>query len=453
MTSPLHLVRSSADATRPAPVGSPSTAEAPAQGAANGSSGVANGSSGVSGKRSGPPPTGWHGRLAVVRERLAPVSERLAVVRYRTRHLRFLAWPLYGFLLWRYVADNGLPYQNDVVFCWLIGALVAGAVHSGYRGGWLRVLRDWIPVMGAVYVYSLLRGYGAHTPWAVHYAPQIAIDKVFGFGQVWTVRLQHWLYTPGHPHWYDYLCTTVYMSHFFAIFVVLAALWRRRHDRFTRLLAFYLALTFAGFATYILYPADPPWLAAQNAHLPQLTRVVSDVLTQSGLPRAGSIFENGSQFDNDVAAMPSLHAAYPMLLALFFWPTAGRKLRVLLAAYPLAMAFTLVYGAEHFVIDVLMGWLYAAVVVFGLGRLLDRRAAKRQARQARELLATRASATSDEPTGATATATARVRTAAVTAPASTTTPPTAAPAASPLTPTAAKAAKATKAAAATTTTS
>jgi membrane-associated phospholipid phosphatase len=173
------------------------------------------------------------------------------------------------------------------------------------------------------------------------------------------------------------------MSHFFAVFVIMAALWKRRHDRFTRLVALYLALTFAGFATYVLYPADPPWLTAQNGHLPELTRVVSDVLTQSGLPRAGSLFENGSRFDNDVAAMPSLHAAYPMMLALFFWPTAGRKLRVLLALYPLAMAFSLVYGAEHFVIDILIGWLYAAVVVLGLGRWLDRRAARKAQRVAR----------------------------------------------------------------------
>ncbi|PYC77986.1 inositol phosphorylceramide synthase [Streptomyces tateyamensis] len=301
-------------------------------------------------------------------------------LRARARYLRWLAWPVYFFALWRYIADNGVPYQNDLVFCWLIGALIAAAVHSGYRFGWLRVLRDWLPVMGAVYVYSLLRGYGAHTPWRVHWGPQLAFDKAVGLGQVWSVRLQHWLYTPGHPHWYDYLATAVYMSHFFAVFVIMAALWKRRHDRFTRLVAFYLALTFAGFATYVLYPADPPWLTAQNGHLPDLTRVVSDVLTQSGLPRAGSLFENGSRFDNDVAAMPSLHAAYPMMLALFFWPTAGRRLRVLLALYPLAMAFTLVYGAEHFVIDILVGWLYAAAVVLGLGRVLDRRAARQAAR-------------------------------------------------------------------------
>lgn len=307
---------------------------------------------------------------------------RLVTVRGKAQYLRLLAWPVYVVALWRSIDRDGLPYQNDLVFLWLMGALVAAGVHSGRRFGWLRVLRDWVPVMAAVYTYSLLRGYGAHTPWAVHYRPQLVFDRFLGGGQVWTVRLQHWLYTPGHLHWYDYAATLVYMSHFFAVFVVMAVLWRKRHDRFTRLVALYLALTFAAFATYVLYPADPPWLTGQTGHIPAVTRIVSDVLTQSGLPRAGSIFENGSQFDNDVAAMPSLHAAYPMLLALFFWPTAGRKTRVLLAAYPAAMAFTLVYGGEHFIIDILVGWTFAAVVYFGLGRLLDRRAARRAARTA-----------------------------------------------------------------------
>ncbi|MDH6111085.1 membrane-associated phospholipid phosphatase [Kitasatospora sp. MAP12-15] len=306
----------------------------------------------------------------------------LSAVRAKAQYLRLLAWPIYLVALWRYVNDNGLPYNNDLVFVWLIGALIAAAVHSGNRFGWLRVLRDWVPVMAAVWAYSLLRGYGSHTPWAVHWAPQVAFDKVVGGGQVWTVRLQHLLYTPGHLHWYDYLATTVYMSHFFAVFVVMAVLWRKRHERFTRLVALYLALTFAAFATYVLYPADPPWLTAQNGHLPAIARIVQDVLNQSGLPRAGSLFENGSRFDNDVAAMPSLHAAYPMLLALFFWPVSNRWVRIVLVAYPLAMAFTLVYGGEHFVVDILAGWTYTAVIYFGLTRLLDRRARLRAERKA-----------------------------------------------------------------------
>ncbi|WP_441247753.1 phosphatase PAP2 family protein [Kitasatospora sp. McL0602] len=290
--------------------------------------------------------------------------------------LRLLAWPAYAAALVWYLQTNGLPYANDIVFCWLIGALIAMAVHSGHRGGWLRVLRDWVPVMAAVWTYSLLRGYGAHTPWPVKYRPQLVLDQWLGAGQTWTVRLQHWLWQPGHPHWYDYAATTVYMSHFFVVFVLLAVFWKRQDKRFHRLLALYLAVTFAGFATYVLYPADPPWLTALDGHMPAVSRIVQEVFEHSGLHRAGSVFENGSRFDNDVAAMPSLHAAYPMLLAFFLWPTAGRRLRVLLAAYPLAMGFTLVYGGEHFVTDVLVGWLYAAVIHRLLTRYLDARAAR-----------------------------------------------------------------------------
>ncbi|WP_457030799.1 phosphatase PAP2 family protein [Kitasatospora sp. P5_F3] len=299
----------------------------------------------------------------------------------RWRFVRRAAWPLYFALLARWTYVNGLPYTEDLVFLWLIGALLAAAAHGGE--GWRRallVLRDWLPVMAVVWTYSLLRGYGAHTPWAPHLRPQLAFDRALGFGETWTVRLQHALYSPGTAHWYDYAAVTVYMSHFFVVFVLLAVLWRRDHAKFRRLLGCYLALTYAGFLTYVLYPAVPPWMAAERGATPAVTRIVADVLAQAELPRAASVFEDGSRFANDVAAMPSLHAAYPMLIALFFWPTATRRIRVLLAAYPLAMACTLVYGGEHFIIDILVGWTYAVLIVRGVTRLVERRAARRTLR-------------------------------------------------------------------------
>jgi len=72
-----------------------------------------------------------------------------------------------------------------------------------------------------------------------------------------------------------------------------------------------------------------------------------------------------------VAAVPSLHTAFALLIAVTLWPLAPRGLRPLLALYPLAMALTLVYTGEHFVFDVLLGWVYALTAV-GLGRVLVR---------------------------------------------------------------------------------
>jgi membrane-associated phospholipid phosphatase len=118
-----------------------------------------------------------------------------------------------------------------------------------------------------------------------------------------------------------------------------------------------VALTVAAFLTYWLYPAQPPWIAGGHEGLPHIARIVPQVWTQLGVHTVKSAYED-SGFVNTVAAMPSLHAAYPLMLMLFFWP-AGRRVRILLGAYTLAMAFTLVYGGEHFVADILVGWAMA----------------------------------------------------------------------------------------------
>ena len=90
-----------------------------------------------------------------------------------------------------------------------------------------------------------------------------------------------------------------------------------------------------------------------------------------------ALFAGGDKFDNNVAAMPSLHGAYPMLICLFFWKGSSRRKRVLLAAYPICMAFSLVYTGEHFVIDIFVGWIYAAATVYFGSKLLDRWEARR----------------------------------------------------------------------------
>jgi len=61
---------------------------------------------------------------------------------------------------------------------------------------------------------------------------------------------------------------------------------------------------------------------------------------------------------NEVAAVPSLHAALPMLVALILVRLLG--VRALLAVlYPLLMGFNLVYLGEHYVFDVLAGYAVA----------------------------------------------------------------------------------------------
>jgi membrane-associated phospholipid phosphatase len=84
---------------------------------------------------------------------------------------------------------------------------------------------------------------------------------------------------------------------------------------------------------------------------------------------------------DQVAAMPSLHAAFPMMMTCLFWHK-GWKWRIPFLAYALAMGFSLVYLGEHWVIDILVGYGYAIGIYLLVSRLWWRRREARAAEKA-----------------------------------------------------------------------
>jgi len=259
----------------------------------------------------------------------------------------------------------GLPVARDQLFIWLVAGLAAFSVPA-WRS-WGRLLLEWLPFFGLLAAYDYLRGAVSVTAGQAHVTPQIDLDKALFGGHLPTVWLQQHLWDASHVHWYDYAVWAVYMTHFFVVWVTAAILWRLARARFRRYAVTTVVLSLAAFATYWAYPAQPRWLAGEGVLMPSVDRIVPIVWGQLGVPTAQSIYENGD-FVNPVAAMPSLHAAFPLMLLLFFW-SAGRRVRLAFGLYTLAMAFTLVYGGEHFVADILAGWAMALGVhaLVGIG--------------------------------------------------------------------------------------
>ena len=157
--------------------------------------------------------------------------------------------------------------------------------------------------------------------------------------------------------------------------MIAAWLWRRARPRFLEFRAMVVTLSFAAFLTYALVPAAPPWMASDQGEIGPVTRTVGDVWGTLGIEPAQSIWQGGGAFSNQVAALPSLHAAFPVLFLCFFW-SSGRLPRVICLVYALAMSLTLVYTGEHYVADILLGWLYAGatyLAVTWVRRLLAER--------------------------------------------------------------------------------
>ncbi len=312
---------------------------------------------------------------------------RTAGLKARARRRRLLLAVVVVFTL--SVAFFGVPTGREWLTFWLLLTLFAAC--GGAWGVFRRaVVRDWLPLLAVLFAYDLLRGVAneiggrvfglpplkpGNSPIVVHAHmwPPIDVDRTVFLGTVPTVWLQQHLFTEGVAHWYDRVAIVIYMSHFLVSLVLAIVLWCVNYPLFRRYIGALVALTAVTLATYVLFPAAPPWMASLNGAFcsdqagtrtcTQVHRVVQESLKVIGGSTVDSAVEKGAAYSNSVAAMPSLHAAIPMMLLVFFWPEVGRRGRLGLSLYAAGMSFVLVYGGEHYVTDVVMGWIYAIVVV------------------------------------------------------------------------------------------
>jgi membrane-associated phospholipid phosphatase len=277
--------------------------------------------------------------------------------------VRRCALVLYFVALVVWSGRYGIPVQRELVITWTCGALVCASLGRPPRQV-LQLVRDWLPIVAVLCVYDFTRGAADSLGVGVHVHPMIDFDRNLFFGQVPTEWLQARLYEPGIVNWWDVAFTLVYTSYFIVPFALAGVLWVRDRLAFLRFTRRLVSLALAGVATYICFPAAPPWMAGEMGLLDGIHRTTSEGWSVLGVGTAG-LFSKGQSSANLVAAVPSLHSAFTALVAMFLWPRVRPRLRPLLALYPLAMGFTLIATGEHYFFDVLLGWLYAGGVMAG----------------------------------------------------------------------------------------
>ena len=286
------------------------------------------------------------------------------MVRYlrQPRVLALLAW-LAAFAT--SVAVTGYPTRRTSVLFWIaLAVLAAGADRP--RTTLRSFATTWLPLFAALGTYDLLRGASdPSSQAAAHTWPHVDLDLWLGGGTTPSEHLQRWLWWPGDPAWWDIATWLVYQSHFVVPLLAAVAMWALRHRLARRYVVGLALLSWSALATYWLYPAQPPWMVARDGLIGDLDRIIPQMWRDVGVDRAARVFttsgHNVNRYANPVAALPSLHAALPMLIATCCWGTR-RWLDAVLATYVLAMAFTLVYTGEHFTFDIALGWTYALAI-------------------------------------------------------------------------------------------
>ncbi len=277
---------------------------------------------------------------------------------------------------------KGIPSDREIIAGWILGLALVATIGRAKRDVVI-TLASWVPFLLALFLYDFARavGHWIDAPLAVR--PQITIDRWLGGGKLWTERLQGWLVSPkaglgrltvaeserilktdtSTIRWYDVIVSAVYQSHFLVPYVTAGILWRHR-TRWRWYAATFVAVNFVSCAIFALYATAPPWYAAQRGLIDPFPRVLAArAWSRVGLSFASRVIEKGQGTVNPFAAIPSLHSAQALMVAIFLWGVVWKPLRPLLALLPLTMAFALVYSGEHYLIDVFAGWGMVALAL------------------------------------------------------------------------------------------
>ena len=181
-------------------------------------------------------------------------------------------------------------------------------------------------------------------------------DKVLTPNEYWQLNTNKVL---------DFFCGFAYLSFVFEYLGAGFVLYFARHYNLLKTFGWcFLLLNIMGFATYYIYPAAPPWYVEMYGMGPAKMFISS---TPAGAARFDALF--GTHFFDGMygqsidvyGAFPSLHVAYPLLVA---WVAfQSKRGRVAATAFFLLMCFSAIYLNHHYIIDVILGVLYSCAAL------------------------------------------------------------------------------------------
>ncbi|MGE0450322.1 MAG: phosphatase PAP2 family protein [Vicinamibacterales bacterium] len=215
-------------------------------------------------------------------------------------------------------------------------------------------LRAWIPFLAGTVAFDLARG-GIYKAVQAGVRPEFT-DYVIAWEQAWVgvpalpLILQQW-----HSPVLEGAAIALHVLHFVYFLLIGILVWHVNERNGLWLQRTMLLIMGLGLFCYFLVPTVPPWLAADRGVIPQVRHTVV-AFYHAFIPQLHYAFDT-----NPVAAMPSLHTAFPMACAIIGCKTFSRPVGALLWGYVVALGLAVVYLGEHYLVDVAAGAVFAAV--------------------------------------------------------------------------------------------
>jgi hypothetical protein len=219
-------------------------------------------------------------------------------------------------------------------------------------------LKDFGPAILLIFAYDAMRGYADEMAGAgaVNFNFPLQMDLLIGGGNLPNAIVQHAVDSNGFRPLFGIFTVVIYSLHFTAPLVFGFMLWLKSRGDYLKYMAAMVLLSYAALATFWLFPVAPPWMAGEKG-LINIENQFTLLTKEYGLYFMPTIYQFVNA--NPVAAIPSLHFGYPFLAFLYAVLSRRKGLALFFGIYTLLVSVAVVYLGEHYVIDLVIGGIYA----------------------------------------------------------------------------------------------
>ncbi len=249
------------------------------------------------------------------------------------------------------------------------------SVTEAQRLGWYRRLqthrKTWMAIRGFREILLIAGVYSLYdaTRYLVAGKSSEAFENghsILHFEKVVGLAPEHWLNKAFSAHMAlglpaDYIYATL---HYIVTPVVLVWMWRRHGSAYSQARSVLMVATILGLVGFSLLPVAPPRL------LPDFIDTMAKFSHYGWWSNAASAPRGLGADTNQYAALPSLHVGWALWCG---WQLVQygrhRVTQVLGALYPIVLSVVVMATANHYLIDVLAGFVTVALA-FGIVRLL-----------------------------------------------------------------------------------
>lgn len=261
-----------------------------------------------------------------------------------------------GYLLLSYFL---IGFKTEQVYLLLLfnGMYFASGITRKFITGFSIFIVFWV-------VYDYMKAFPNYLHQTVHIEDlYLAEKKLFGINHDGGILTLNEYFLHRHTGFLDVLTGISYLCWVPVPLTFAGFLFFKDRSAFLQFSLSFFLVNLIGFVIYYMYPAAPPWYVQQHG----FEFIASTHGNTAGLERFDALFNTHifrslyTKGSNVFAAMPSLHASYPVIVLYYGIKYRLGKINILFVLVMAGIWFSAIYNSHHYLLDVLAGIACAGI--------------------------------------------------------------------------------------------